>query len=74
MMRKHQNLGFLLLAFVLLGLVVFQLSPQPVFAGASEDDQPQDVDSCLACHTDKDSLVSTAKAEEALESENEGEG
>ena len=33
-----------------------------------------EVDQCLACHTDKDSLVSTAKAEEQVEIENEGEG
>lgn len=74
MMRKHRFLGFLILAAVLLGLTILQISPKPVFAEASENDPPQEVESCLACHTDKDSLVSTAKIEEAVASENEGEG
>jgi len=51
-----------------------QISPKPVFADASEEAQPQEIESCLACHTDKDALVSTAKVEEAVASENEGEG
>ena len=74
MMKKHRFFGFLMLAVVLLGVMIFQVSPKPVFAEGSENELPQEVDNCLACHTDKDSLVSTAKAEEALESENEGEG
>jgi hypothetical protein len=74
MMRKHRFLGFLIIAVVLLGLTVLQISPKPVFADASEEAQPQEIESCLACHTDKDALVSTAKVEEAVASENEGEG
>lgn len=33
-----------------------------------------EVDHCLECHTDKDQLIATAKAEEEVIAENEGEG
>lgn len=36
--------------------------------------EPVEVNNCLACHTDKDRLIDTAKPEEVVISENEGEG
>ncbi len=36
--------------------------------------EPVETNYCLECHTDKDRLISTAKAEEKVVSENEGEG
>lgn len=33
-----------------------------------------EVDHCLECHTDKDQLIATAKEEEVVIAENEGEG
>jgi hypothetical protein len=33
-----------------------------------------DGDDCLACHSDKDQLVSTAKPEEVVEEESKGVG
>ena len=36
--------------------------------------EPVEVNNCLECHTDKDSLIDTAKPEEVVVSENEGEG
>ena len=45
--------------------------PIPELATVSE---PVEVNNCLECHTDKDQLISTAKAEEVIVSENEGEG
>lgn len=77
-MAQHRFLYFLVLAIILGGIVVYQLSPSPALADTLQADQPdqqqEEVDNCLACHTDKDALVSTAKAEDAVESENEGEG
>ena len=46
-------------------------APAPELATASE---PVEVNYCLDCHTDKDELISTAKTEEVVVSENEGEG
>lgn len=75
-MNKHRFI--LVLALILLGAGVIQQSSNLVFAHPLAEEQvvsPQDeVDNCLACHTDKDALVSSAKAEEHVESENEGEG
>lgn len=42
--------------------------PTAITAGA-----PSDQD-CIDCHQDKDSLISTAKQEEAVEEESEGAG
>lgn len=43
-----------------------------------EEDSPVEpsaqVDHCIECHADKEMLISTAKAEEEVLSENEGEG
>ena len=36
--------------------------------------EPVEVDYCLDCHTDKQRLIDTAKPEEVVISENEGEG
>lgn len=74
MMRKHQWLFFLILAVALLGVAAFNM-PNPDIVEAPGSDPTQDeVDQCLVCHTDKDALVSSAKVEEAVASENEGEG
>lgn len=43
----------------------------PVLVGDSE---LEEVDYCLDCHTDKQRLIDTAKVEEVVVSENEGEG
>ncbi len=65
----------LILAFIFLGI---SAAPAPQLVEDIETPHSvatgEEVDQCLACHTDKDALISTAKAEEALESENEGEG
>ncbi len=77
-MDKHRFLCFLVLAIILGGIFAYQFSPTPVLADSLPADQPdqrqEEIDNCLTCHIDKDALVSTAKAEEAVESENEGEG
>ena len=40
-----------------------------------EDAEPvAEDDQCINCHTDKQALIDTAKPEEEVESENEGEG
>lgn len=36
--------------------------------------QPDGVDYCLDCHTDKEMLINTAAPEEVVETESEGEG
>lgn len=50
---------------------------------AADEDQPQkqalrkiedEVDQCLACHTDQEALVNTAKHQEDVEEESTGEG
>jgi hypothetical protein len=41
---------------------------------ASENVPPQQVDQCLACHTDKQALLDTADPVAVVESENSGEG
>ncbi len=46
-------------------------APTPELATVSE---PVEVNNCLECHTDKDRLIDTAKPEEVVVSENEGEG
>ncbi|MBC8506027.1 MAG: hypothetical protein ISR58_16430 [Anaerolineales bacterium] len=74
-MRKHQFIMYLIVVLVLLGI---SASTTPIQENTIESptvaESENEVDQCLACHTDKDSLVSTAKVEEAVESENEGEG
>lgn len=37
-------------------------------------EEVKETDYCLDCHTDKDSLITTAKEEEVVESESEGAG
>jgi hypothetical protein len=42
---------------------------------ATENGEPTvEVDFCIECHTDKEMLIDTAKPEEEVISENEGEG
>jgi hypothetical protein len=54
------------------------VAPAPTEAAAVGPEQPmagdEDVDECLRCHTDKEMLIDTAKPEEVVISENEGEG
>ncbi len=74
-MRRHRFLLCLILALIFFGISAAPAPPldEPVEAPASVE-PGDDIDQCLACHSDKDTLISTAKAEEAVESENEGEG
>jgi len=55
----------------IVALILFGISAAPAPHLAKPGDE---VDQCLSCHTDKDALISTAKPEDAAESENEGEG
>jgi len=75
MLKRQRTLLILIAALFLSGI---SAAPAPPMTGALESlgsvDSQDDADQCLACHTDKDELVSTAKSEVAVESENEGEG
>ena len=52
-----------------------QASPEPTFeAEEMVEVTVAEVDECLACHTDKQTLVDTASPVELAESENSGEG
>ena len=53
--------------------------PEPEMDETSEEGEVVEevetaVDNCVACHTDKDALIDTAKPQEEVVSENEGEG
>ena len=48
--------------------------PAPTVEAESVVNEPVEVDHCLECHTDKDELIATAKAEEEVIVESEGEG
>lgn len=48
------------------------LNPEPVEVQSGPT--PEVVDECLNCHIDKQRLIDTAKQEEVVVSENEGEG
>ena len=48
------------------------LNPDPV--EVQSEPTPEVVDECLNCHIDKQRLIDTAKQEEVVVSENEGEG
>lgn len=50
-----------------------QSPTQPVDPTATVTSQPQ-VNYCVECHTDKDSLIRTAKPEEEVVEESEGAG
>ena len=47
-------------------------APAPEVVSVIEE--PAEPDHCLECHTDKERLIDTAKPEEVVVSENEGEG
>lgn len=47
---------------------------EPTLTPTTEPTEVVAVDYCVACHTDKDQLISTAKVEEAHEAESEGVG
>jgi hypothetical protein len=52
-------------------------SPTPVEeveTAAAPVEEPEMVDQCISCHTEKQMLVDTAKPEEEVISENEGAG
>jgi len=74
-MNVNRKIIYLIVALILLGVAAV---PVPQLRGTASTQSSvsldDEVDQCLACHTDKDSLVSTAKAEDHVESENEGEG
>lgn len=53
------------------------VAPAPTEAAAVPEPpaaESESVDECLRCHTDKEMLIATAKPEEVVISENEGEG
>lgn len=53
------------------------VTPAPMEAAAVPEPpatESESVDECLRCHTDKEMLIATAKPEEVVISENEGEG
>ncbi len=47
---------------------------EPTLPPPTATAEPEVVNQCVECHTDKDQLISTAKAEEEVVSENEGAG
>ena len=47
---------------------------EPTLPPPTPTSEPEMVNHCLDCHTDKDRLISTAKPEEEVVSENEGAG
>ena len=53
-----------------------EIEPTAVAEASIEEVEPTEeaVDYCLSCHTDKDELIDTAKPEEEVISESEGEG
>jgi hypothetical protein len=55
--------------------VMTQVSPEPTQEAEEMAEVPVEVvDECLACHTDKQTLIDTASPVELAESENSGEG
>ena len=51
-----------------------EIAPEPTPVPPTPTSEPEVVSQCIECHTDKDRLISTAKAEEEVISENEGAG
>ena len=74
-MRQHRFFMYLVVALMFLGI---SAAPAPHLVVDIEtpnsSETEAEADQCLVCHTDKDSLVSSAKAEEHVESEYEGDG
>ena len=51
-----------------------EVAQEPTLPPATPTSEPEAINYCLDCHTDKDQLISTAKPEEEVISENEGAG
>ena len=51
-----------------------EIAQEPTLPPATPTSEPEAINYCLDCHTDKDRLISTAKVEEEVISENEGAG
>jgi hypothetical protein len=47
---------------------------EPTLTPTTEPTEEVAIDHCVVCHTDKEQLISTAKAEEPAEAESEGVG
>jgi hypothetical protein len=79
-MRNKMLKKLPLLLSLIVAILLFGISAAPAlalsgnFEASPAVELEDELDQCLACHTDKDALVSSAKPEEAVESENEGEG
>jgi len=74
-MRMYRIIYCLTVALTLFGV---SAAPTPILVEDIETPDlvaaEEEADECLACHTDKDTLIRTAKVEEAVDHENEGEG
>ncbi len=81
-MNKLRPFYFFLAILVIIGVAAFAnmgIANALPLEDAIPVEEPSDkaaegVDECVVCHSDKERLVSSAKAEEVSESENEGEG
>ena len=51
-----------------------EVNQEPTLPPPTPTGEPEMANHCLDCHTDKDRLISTAKPEEEIISENEGAG
>ena len=51
-----------------------EVAPEPTSIPPTPTSEPELANYCVDCHMDKDRLISTAKAEEEVISENEGAG